>query len=453
LSPVQHRLKKFFEEDLWRVDPAVLGWPLGPTYRVLRVMQLAVSGVFANRATFTASALTYTTVLSLVPLLAFAFAVAKGVGAFDRLRSEVIVPFVAANLGGNGGELPPAVQTLRSAIDSVLDLVSHTDVSSLGLVGFFVLALAVVRVLSNVEDALNRIWGVRRARSPVRRISDYLSLAVVTPLLLLVAVSVTTAAQNSAWVEFLRAQPFGTSLVDGFFGLTPFLSVWIGFTLLFLLLPNTRVSVLSSLIGGLVGGTLWQLAQIGHVRFQAGMASYNAIYSSFAALPIFLVWIYVSWVTVMLGGEVAHAHQIVGLHRKVVLFHPTTHRQRESLALRAMIRIAERFRTGDGVWEVADLADTLGVAPISLHEALDQLNDAQLVALGRDGRAHTVLLARSADAVRVSDVLRALRTSNGDSEGAEGVVSDALEQLDRATMESPANLSLAELLVRRSPDT
>lgn len=446
---IRHRLETFFRDDLWRSDPDTMGWPMGPTYRVLRVVQLAVSGVLANRATFTASALTYTTVLSLVPLLAFAFAVAKGVGAFDRLRSDVILPFVATNLGGNGGEIPPAVQTLRGAIDSVLDLVSHTDVSSLGLVGFAILSFAVIRVLSNVEDALNLVWGVRRARSPIRRVSDYLSLAVVSPILLLIAVSVTTAAQNSAVVEFLRSQPSGPTLVDGVFGLAPFLAVWIGFTLLYLVLPNTRVSILSSIIGGLVGGTLWQMAQIGHVRFQAGMASYNAIYSSFAALPIFLVWIYVSWVTVLLGGEVAHAHQIVGLHRKVVLFHPTTQRQRESLALRAMLRIAQRFRDGEGPWEVPDLANALGVAPISLHETLDDLQEAMLVALGREGREHTVLLGRDAGRIRVSDILTALRNGKADpqeAEDTEDVVAGALDRMDQATADSSANASLEELM-------
>ncbi len=453
MTPFIPRLREFFEADLWRSDLDALGWPLSPTYRVLRVMQLAVSGVLANRTTFTASALTYTTVLSLVPLLAFAFSVAKGIGAFDRLRTEVILPFVAANLGGNTADLPPAVETLRNTINSILDLVSHTDVSSLGLVGFSILAFAVIRVLSNVEDALNRIWGVRRARSPVRRISDYLSLAVVTPILLLIAVSVTTAAQNSTWVEFLRARPAGSAMVDGFFGLTPFLSVWIGLTLLYLLLPNTRVSVRSALIGGLVGGTLWQLAQIGHVRFQAGMASYNAIYSSFAAFPIFLVWIYVSWVTVMLGGEVAHAHQIVGLHRRVVLFHPHTHRQREGLALRAMLRIGARFQAGDGAWVVEDLADSLGVAPISLYEILDQLSDAGLVALGREGRAHTVLLARTPDSVKVSDILTALRSAGADLQGAGARVREILEGIDRAIYESPADLPLSQILDHPSRST
>jgi membrane protein len=176
------------------------------------------------------------------------------------------------------------------------------------------------------------------------------------------------------------------------------------------------------------------------------MASYNAIYSSFAALPIFLVWIYVSWVTVLLGGEVAHAQQVVGLHRKLVLFHPTTHRQLESLALRAMVEIAARFRLREGPWKVADLADSLGVAPISLQETLESLHASRLVALGREGREQTVLLGRDAERIHISDIVAALRDGQEEPDDVEEVSLGALDRLDQAAAQSDANCTLAALL-------
>ena len=447
------RLRRFFFVDIWRSEADHLGWPLAPTYRVLRVLQLAVRGIFVNRATFTASALTYTTVLTLVPLLAFAFSVAKGVGVFDRLRTEVIEPFIDTNLGATDAATPESVQTLRGAIDSVLDLVSATDVSSLGLLGLGIVVLAVIRVLSHVEEALNRVWGVRRARSPVRRVADYLSLAVITPLLLIVAVSVTTAAQNSRMVEILRGQPGGEAMVDGFFGFTPLLAVWVGFTLLYLLLPNTRVSVLSSIIGGVVGGTLWQLAQIGHAKFQMGIASYNAIYSSFAALPIFFVWVYVSWVTVMFGGEFAHSHQIVGEHRRVVLSHPSTQRQREVLGLRAVTRITAHFLKGGSSWIMNDLADELGVAAVSLRDILEDLIEAGVLSEGRDGRRATVLLARDPQTTRASDVVEALRGENLENGEDEDSVQRVIASFDEAQRAASGNATLAELASADSGET
>lgn len=442
---VYRRLRDFFLVDIWEGDPDELGWPLGPTYRVLRVLQLAVRGIFVNRATFTASALTFTTVLTLVPLLAFAFSVAKGIGAFQRLRRDAIEPFIANNLGGDTQQLPEAVSSLRTAIDNVLDLVSQTDVSSLGLVGLVIVVYAVIRVLSNVEDALNRVWGVRRARSPVRRVADYLSLAVITPLLMVLAVSMTTAAQNSRVVELLRGQPGGATLVESVFSIAPLLSVWIGFTLLYLILPNTRVSIFSSIIGGLVGGTLWQLAQIGHVRFQMGIANYNAIYSSFAALPIFLVWIYVSWVTVLFGGEFAHAHQIVGEHRRIVLYHPTSHRQREALALRAVLRIARRFTEKEPSWIVTELADELGVSATSLDEIFEPLIEAGLLAEATEDGQDAILLARDPHDTTAVDLLEALRgTAAQERDQGEGVLS-LLRRLDEVQEQSSANPTLAEL--------
>lgn len=450
IARARRRVHSFFTEDIWRADADDLGWPLAPLYRVLRVAQLAVGGILHNRATFTASALTFTTVLSLVPLLAFAFSVAKGMGAYERLRTQVIDPFIDANLGTLGTDTPEAIVSLHQAIDRILELVSATDVSSLGALGLAILVLAVIRVLSGVEDAFNRIWGVRRARTPVRRVADYISLAVATPLLLVLAVTFTTGAQNSEIVGLLRERHALGVLLDGLFGMTPLLSIWLGFTLLYLLLPNTTVSPVSALLGGVVGGTLWQLAQVGHVKFQVGIANYNAIYSSFAAFPIFLVWVYASWVTVMFGAEFAHAHQDAGRHRQLKNLDLRRPRNREVLALRACANIVARFLTGKGPTGQSDLAEILAVPLAALGQVLDPLVDDGILADGGPDAQPHWLPARDPGSVRVSDVLASLRgkETEREADAVEGIydgllasLADAeqnldLERLARAEMSS-----------------
>lgn len=448
VARARHRLHLFFTHDIWRADADDLGWPLAPLYRVLRVAQLAVGGIVRNRATFTASALTFTTVLSLVPLLAFAFSVAKGMGAYQRLRDQVIDPFIEANLGAPGTETPAALQSLHEAIDRILELVSATDVSSLGALGLAILTLAVIRVLSGVEDAFNHIWGVRRARTPVRRMADYISLAVATPLLLVLAVTFTTGAQNSEIVGLLRERPALAVMLDGLFGITPLLSIWLGFTLLFMLLPNTTVSPRAALLGGVVGGSLWQLAQIGHVKFQVGIANYNAIYSSFAAFPIFLVWVYVSWVTVMFGAEFAHALQDAGRHRQLKNLDLSKPRNREILALRACASIVARFQSGEGPSSQYELAEELTVPLAALGEVIDPLVDAGILADGGPDDAPIWLPARDPSSVRVADVLDALRGTRTErqTDDVERTYEGLLASLARAD----ANVDLVALAQRAS---
>lgn len=450
-GPIQRAIRRvdgFFNHDIWRSDADELGFPLAPLYRVLRVVQLAIRGIILNRALFTASALTYTTVLSLVPLLAFAFSVAKGMGAYDRLRNQVIEPFLDTNLGAVGSGTPEAIRTLRDAIERILELVTGTDVSSLGVFGLAILIFVVIRVLSNVEDSFNRIWGVRRARTPVRRVADYLSLAVITPLLLVVAVGLTAGAQNSDAVEVMRQRPAIAVALDGLFGLTPLLSIWLGFSLLYMLLPNTTIQPKAALLGGIMGGSMWQLAQIGHVKFQMGIANYNAIYSSFAAFPIFLVWIYVSWVTVMFGAEFAHALQDSRHHRQLKLLDLRQPRRREALALRALVRIVDHFDRGEAPWTPSQLAEALAVPATPLAKTLQPLVDRGLLVESASPRGMAWMPGRDPATMRLSNVLDALRGEVGESLGAEAVdiaVETAYERFREAGSESRYDQDLLEL--------
>ncbi len=447
-----NRVETFLTHDIWQEgSPHTEDWPLGPLYRVLRVVQLALRGVLRNRATFTASALTFVTVLSLVPLLAFAFSVAKGVGGYERLRNQVIDPFLVSNLGPDTADAPQAIRSLHDAIDKVLELVSATDVGSLGALGLAVLVLAVIRVLSGVEDAFNRIWGAERARSWVRRLSDYISLAVATPLLVLLAVGFTTAAQNTALVQSIREQPALGDLLDTLFGLAPLISMWIGLTLLYLILPNTRVKPTSAALGGFVGAFLWQIAQIGHVEFQIGMANYNAIYASFAAFPIFLVWIYVSWVTVMFGAEFAHAHQSARHHRMLKNLDLDLRRKRDLLVLRGCVEVTAAFLNGRGPLRQDEAAEALDVPTSTLARELEPVVEAGLLVAATvdDDEAWTV--GRQPSEITMSDVLAAVHGMNSRGDRKKDSVLAAYRTLLGSLTRSEANLDL-DTLTRKTRD-
>jgi len=407
-------------------------------YKVARVVFLAVRGLIEDRCMFRASALTYITVLSLVPLLAFAFSVAKGLGAYDTLVGETIRPFLDRTFGTlEAGASGAAGQDLRQGIDQVLAFVEGTNVGSLGFFGLALLLYTVVKLLSSIEQSFNEIWGVQHARSLVRKLSDYLSIVVIVPIILVIATGMSASVQ-SAQVEQYLLKEFNVNIGPAIAVIMRFSSLvalWLGFTFIYLFMPNTRVRILSAVLGGVIGGTAWHTAQILHVQFQLGMANYNAIYSGFAAIPIFMIWIFVSWVTVLLGAEFAYAHQNEPAYRQIARTRNHDHAFKEALALRAVVRVAANFIEGRPALRLDELTDALGVPERSLEQVLHPLREAQVLALSEEAVdvEWTVLPARDLATIRVKDVLDALK---GDSVNVDLPVQDAFdERTDRALAE------------------
>ena len=247
-----------------------------------------------HQVSLRAAALTYTTVLSLVPFLAIAFAALKGFGVQNSLE-PVLLKLVG--------------ESSREVVSRIIGYVNNTNVKSLGLIGLLTLLVTVVNLLTSIEEAFNAIFGVSETRSLQRRFSDYLSVVVVGPVLLMVAMSMTSSLQSQWLVQWLINHTWLGDAILLLFRLVPYLSVWIAMTFLYSYIPNAKVPLRSALLGGVVAGTIWQLTQWAYFHFQVGVANYNAIYGALAALPIFLVWIYTSWLIVLFGLELVRTHQ------------------------------------------------------------------------------------------------------------------------------------------------
>lgn len=452
-GPLAGRLQQFLDKEQWALEIGSL-----PTFRAIglkltRVLYLTARGFVVDRCSARASALTYITVLSIVPMLAFAFSLAKGFGADELLRREVIDPFLAqyspeepdeepAPAAGeaDGDEAPDAVaqdtspaleplapgepastdaefgpaapdegadagQLLEQAVEKILGFVDATNVSSLGIFGLVILVFTVLKLLGSIEQAFNDIWGIPRSRPFLRKLSDYLSITITVPILLLVA---TGLKSSDVWV-FLRDTLHLGPLVQLALELGSQAAIWIGFTLMYLFLPNTRVSWRAALAGGVVGGSLWQIAQVLYVKFQVGVANYNAIYAGFAALPVLLFWIYVSWITVLLGAELAYAYTHEHSYRQVMRDRALDHAARERLALRVCVAAARAFHRAEAAPTVAGLAEHLGVPERAVEGVLEALVQRGILALvGEEGPERQVLPARDLELVHVEDVLDAL---------------------------------------------
>ena len=478
-SPRIERLREgttsYLTYGLWRSDTRKLPFWKSIPLRWLRSLVLTVRGMREHQLPLRASALTFITVLSMVPTLAFAFAVAKGLGLYDRLVNETLRPAMDDAFGpvdedGTG---------VREAIEHVIEIVDQAGVAGLGLVGLLTLIYAVLRLLGNFETSLNVIWEVDRARTLVRKLTDYLSMVIAAPLFALAAGSLralgnlssrvqsdgNTAVEGSGmehehegW-EHVVASGLDTVRYDlGLGGLleqllqfTPVLIMWVFFGAAFVVIPNTRVRLTPALMGGLVSSLLWNLVQEVHVKSQVGVASYNELYAGFAAFPLMLIWLFLSWLVVLVGAQFSYAYQNQRAFRRAALARIGSRAFVEAAALTALTRVAKAFEAGEPPHALGDLAEALELPEGSLETPFLRLAEAGLLASGDEGDLRVYHLAQPADRIRLSEVLFALRGEVGKLSfdrhvGDDGELLQGVAALEQRLSELPENRTLRELL-------
>jgi membrane protein len=407
--------------------------------RALRIAILAVRGFLRDEGFHYASALAFDTVLSFVPLLVLVIGVLRGLGAYEAFVRTTIQPWIDQTFGAS----PAGQVTLREAFVQVLDLGAGADLQALGIVGFVVLLYLVVILLTTVETTLNRIWGARRPRSLVRRAVDYAAILFVLPLGLFLATAVGTSAGDLGFLGPLR------SVARQAVAIAAASSV---LTFLYLVMPSARIRVASAVLGGVLAGVLWHFGLVAYATFQIGVVRYNILYSGFATLPLFLVWIFVSWLVVLFGAEVAAAHQDEGAFRWRVRHTDPSASTRRQLGLHFAARITEAFVAGDAPPKLSELARAAAV-PERLAEAVlaDLVRPGLFLRAERDGEAAYVS-ARDPERVRLSRLFDALDHTEDpallDREAPDPDrrrLDELLTRLERSVRDAPANLTLAEL--------
>jgi membrane protein len=301
------------------------------------------------------------------------FAVLKGLGAQHRLE-----PLVLSRLA-----LDPAVT------ERILEYVDRTNVGTLGAIGAAFLILTVVSLLGSIEATFNHIWRVKMGRSWYRKVTDYVSVVLLTPFLLLVAVAITSSLHEQRLLRWLLDTEYIGGALLAVLRLVPFAINVLALGVLYAVMPNRRPNVRAIAIGAVAAGCAWQLVQMGYVALQIGVARYNAIYGALAQLPVTLVWIYVSWVVVLAGVELA----------AVVEFGPDpgtrewSRASRWGTALQVLVRAAESFRTSGGGIEPQHLAAEMQVDSHLVADVTEKLRDAHFLA-AVEGAPGTYVLAR-----------------------------------------------------------
>ena len=369
---------------------------------VLRVLHMLLRELVGGQLNLRAMSLVYTTLLSIVPLLAVSFSVLKGFGVHNKIE-PVLFNFLDP-LGPNGAEI-----TSR-----IIGFVENVKVGVLGSVGFALLIYTVIALLQKIEAAFNFVWQVEKLRSFSQRFSNYLSVILIGPVLVFSAVGLTATIMNTSLAQQLFAiAPFGTLLMmTG--KLVPYFLVCLAFTLIYIFIPNTRVEFRAAVIGGLIAGVLWETTGWGFAMFIASSSKYAAIYSSFAILILLLIWLYLSWLILLVGSQIAFyvQHlQYMTLHRVEFVL---SNRLRERLALQMMYLVGYSHYHNKPPWSLDDFAARLELPSEPVHRILTIMVDAGYLVEVTGEDPSVYLPVHDISTLRLADMLARVRAAGED---------------------------------------
>ncbi len=390
----------FFTTGIWQIPLHELSGTRSFLVRQARIFLLAARGFNDDMCQLRASALTYYSLLSVVPLLAMAFGVSKGFGIERRLEKQILLA------------LPNQQEVAARLIQYAHSFLENTQGGVIAGVGVAVLLWAVVRLMGNIEKSFNDIWGVRKGRSLGRKFADYLSLMIIAPLLFVMASSATVLITSqitlvTGKVEFLAS---AGKVVPVLLKLLPYGMVWILFTLLYVLMPNTTVRIRSGILGGVLAGTMYQVVQWLYIKFQVGVSTYGAIYGSFAALPLFLVWLQTSWLVVLLGAEITFAEQNVDTYEMESESLEASAYFRRVLALRIIQICVQDFQAGRLPRNAEQLSEVLGVPVRLIRRVLADLTEARILSEVKTEAEKTTAYqpAQAIESLTVGEVIQRL---------------------------------------------
>jgi membrane protein len=412
-------------------------------HSALKIVVMVWQDFFQNLVKLQAMALAFKTLLSLAPLLAVLFSILKAFGVHNRM--EPALAEALAPLGEKGREITVYL----------IGFVDKMSAGALGTVGLAALFITVLSLMDSIEDGFNHIWRARAARTLTRKFSDYLSAILVGPVLVFAAVTITATLQNSAIVRALLSLEGLGKLLLILLQLVPYLTLWGAFTFVYVFIPNTRVRLRSAAVGGLIAAILWQSVGWGFAKFVASSTQYYAIYSSFAILLLFLLWLYIGWVIVLLGAQVAYAHQHIFFFQGDRQFLAQSQAGREKLALHTLHLVGRNFYYGLDPMTVTELAMYLRIPGGIAKEFLEMLAEARLVLPVNDG--DTYVLGRDPETISIKAILDCVRNSGRkakvpeDRSPEEDEIDDLLAAIDLSTSQALEGKSLQTLILSLPP--
>jgi membrane protein len=389
---------------------------------------LVIQSFSKNRCPVRAAALSYATLLALIPLLAVAISVTSSLlksEGEDRIEQFVqrsintVVPPAAVEtnsvenqgpvletnvVAGAGNERIVSAQ--KKAAMAIHGFIQNTRSGTLGIIGMLLLVWVAIRMIANVEATFNDIWGITRGRSWLMRIVMYWTVITLGPLLIAGALGLSGGSHFQATKQFVEQMPLVGGLV---FHLLPVVVVWFTFTLIYLTVPHTKVKFKAAFTGGVVGGTLWHLNNIFGFLYVSRVVTYSKIYGGLGLVPVFMAGIYLSWLILLFGAQVAYAFQNRQSYLQEKLVENVNQRGREFIALRLMTLIGQCFQRGETAPTLQQMSLEIGIPTKLVQQVLQPLISARIVT-EITGADNAFVPARPLTDINAHHILRAMRT-------------------------------------------
>ncbi|HWM28707.1 MAG TPA: YihY/virulence factor BrkB family protein [Woeseiaceae bacterium] len=434
-------LQAKIEQLVWGSVLQSKGVPGRIAAKVLHYLYALVRDILAGQLTLRAMSLVYTTLLSVVPLIAMSFSVLKGLGVHNDLKPLLYQGL--APLGEQGREIT----------DEVINLVDNVRGGLLGSVSLAFFVFTAISMVQKVEESFNFVWHVGQPRSIARRFSEYLVVLLVGPVVVVIALGMIASVRNNDIVQMLLAhEALGTVFVAAG-KVTPYLLVAGVFTFLYMFVPNTKVSFKSALIGGAVGGCMWAAIGVIFTTFVVYAGTRQLIYSGFAVVITTLIWLYLSWLVLLIGAQLAFYHQRPAFLRIGRREPSLSNSMRECLALNTMYLVGQAFRDKDKKITLDKICTQLKVPSIALVPIANRLENGGLLLVTEK---EELLPGREVSRIQIAEILDVVR-QQGDTGSYRGPswtpdVESIGEQLEKAVGDVAGNQTLSDLLDRAEKD-
>ncbi len=392
------RALEYLSTDIWRIPLENVAAPKSFFLRITRVIILAFRGFSEDKIQLRASALTFFTLLSIIPIIALAFWIAQGFGFEKGLES-----FIRDNL---------AVQSNIEdwLIHVATRILTNAQEEFLAGIGVVVLLFAVIRALDNIEGAFNQVWQIKRSRGFSRKVADYTSLVFLAPILIIISSSVSvyisTQVKNLSgdvsWAEYIGP------ILSFILRLLPYLIIWLLLTLLYLIMPNTRVKLSSAIAAGIIAGSLFQFLQWSYIHLQVIVSQNNPLWGGFVAFPLFLLWIQFSWIIVLFGAEISFASQNVHKYEFEADMKNLNRAFRKKVALMVTHMVIKCFEEGKAPVKPSEISNHMEIPIRYIRDVMFELSDCGIFVEIEDSNREEVAFLPSRD-IHQMDILFVLQ--------------------------------------------
>jgi membrane protein len=429
------KLEELLDQIVWGKRLGKIG-PVGEIIAILlRYLYAMLRDFFSGQLTMRAMSLVYTTLLSVVPLLAFSFAMLKGFGVFNQL--EPYLDNLLAPLGEQGEKIT----------DQILALVDNVRGSVLGGLGLAFFLYTAISMVQKVEESFNYVWYVSKPRSFSRRFTEYLIVLLVGPLVMVTAIGMITTIQSNTVVQYILSnEALGPIFVLGGKSM-PFLLISAVFTFLYVFMPNTKVNFKSALVGGVIGGFMWAAMGVIFTNFILYATRTLMVYAGFAVAITTLIWLYLNWLILLIGAQVAFYHQRPAFLRTGRQEPRLSNSMRERLALDIMFLVGRAFRTPDRTITSSEVSGKLRIPSIALAPLTHGLESAGLL---MSTEKEELLPGREMARIKLKDILDVVRAKGETGSLSEPSWSDTIDELcgnlDTVVHQVVAERTLSDLL-------